>query len=135
MQLTPHELRLLPSAEDVAFYREHGWYISRRILSDEVINKAIVGAERHFAGDRDRPLPFKDGYSDWTPARGNTIRNCEYAALQTSQLLELACHPLIGATAARLCGSHTVRLWDDQLVYKPPDSVNGQTVVGWHVDG
>lgn len=47
-------------------------------------------------------------------------------------------HPQIAACAARLLGCREVRLWHDQLLYKPPlptdrrDDV--QVAVGWHAD-
>ena len=34
-----HDLKaVLPTAEDVAFYREHGWYVAPKVLEDEVID-------------------------------------------------------------------------------------------------
>lgn len=33
MKLTVEEQRLLPTEEDVAIYREHGWYISKKVLT------------------------------------------------------------------------------------------------------
>jgi hypothetical protein len=44
--LTPEEQALLPTPTDVAFYRQHGWYISKRLLTDEEIDTAITGSER-----------------------------------------------------------------------------------------
>jgi len=42
--------------------------------------------------------------------------------------------PVIGAIAARLTGSATIRLWDDQLVQKAPAVGSTGPVVGWHTD-
>ena len=134
MKLTAHEHRLLPSDEDVAFYREHGWYISEQILPEELVEQAIQGSERHFAGERDFPLRISTGYSDWKPGSGNGVRNCEYVALQNRQIRHVVEHPLIGAIASRLSGSRTIRLFYDQLIYKPPDPSDATSVVGWHTD-
>src|SRR5215204_5629831 len=100
MKLSVDEQRLLPSPENVAFYREHGWYISDKIIPDDVIEEAIHGSERHFAGERDVPLPLASGYSDWRPGDGNGVRNCEYVSLQNRQIRRLVERPLIGAIAA-----------------------------------
>jgi hypothetical protein len=45
--------------DDVAFYAEHGWWISPKVFSDDFID----AAERFYRA-RDRTLPFEDGYSD-----------------------------------------------------------------------
>jgi hypothetical protein len=134
MILSPEERELLPSDDDVAFYRRHGWYVSKKILPDAVIDEAIRGSERYFAGERDAALPITGGYSDWRPGHGEGIRNCEYVALQNREIRRLVEYPLLGAVAARLSGSPVIRLFDDQLIFKPPDASDAASVVGWHTD-
>jgi len=46
MILSHEERELLPSDDDIAFYRRHGWYVSKKILPDAVIDEAIRGSER-----------------------------------------------------------------------------------------
>lgn len=46
MKLTDEQLSLMPSDDDVKFYREHGFYLSKKIYSDEQIESAIRGADR-----------------------------------------------------------------------------------------
>ena len=41
---------LLPDEQDVAFYEEHGWYISKKVIPDDVIAEAIAGSEGTSAG-------------------------------------------------------------------------------------
>jgi ectoine hydroxylase-related dioxygenase (phytanoyl-CoA dioxygenase family) len=41
---------------------------------------------------------------------------------------------MIGAIAAKLARTKQIRLLDDQLVYKPPQDLNGKSAVGWHAD-
>ena len=65
MQLTEELQALLPTDEDVASYRERGWYITPKVLSEDVIDRAAAGAERHWAGERDWPLPISEGFKDW----------------------------------------------------------------------
>ncbi len=133
--LSQEQLALLPSQEDVAFYKEHGWYISKKILSDEIIDQAIQGSERYYRTERDTPLPISSGYSDWKPEDGyDVVRNNEFVSLQNRELRQLGLQPIIGAIAARLAKTKQIRLLDDQLVYKPPQDKNGKSAIGWHAD-
>lgn len=133
--LSEEQLALLPTDEDVAFYEEHGWYISKKVLSEEIIEQAIAGSEKLYRGERDAPLSVSSGYSNWKPEDGyNVVRNNEFVSLQNRQLRQLALQPIIGAIAARLAKTKRIRLLDDQLVYKPPTAKNGQSAVGWHAD-
>jgi Phytanoyl-CoA dioxygenase (PhyH) len=136
--LRPEQMAYLPTEADIAFYEAHGWYISPKILADEVIDQAILGSERFYRGDRDGVVPVSDGYSNWKPEDGDGIRNNEFVSLQNQELRQLATQPIISAIAARLSRTDQIRLFDDQLVYKPPqDQTQDQTqdsAVGWHCD-
>ncbi|MBE8998668.1 phytanoyl-CoA dioxygenase family protein [Nostoc sp. LEGE 12447] len=135
---SPHldraQLELLPTAQDVAFYEEHGWYISKKVIPDEMIDAAILASEKFYLGERDAKLPSSTGYSNWKLGDENAIRNNEFVSLQNNVLREFALQPIIGAIAARLTKSKGIRLFEDQLVYKAPHSQNGKGVVGWHTD-
>ena len=134
MRLSAEVEALLPRDEDVAFYEEHGYYVTPKVLPDDAINAAIRGAERHWAGERDWRLPVTGGFGDWKPGDGDTLRNSEYTALQNREIRALVQHPIIGAIAGRLARSNKIRLWDDQLVSKPPSAGPRGPVVGWHTD-
>lgn len=133
MELTRELEDLLPTEDDVASYEEHGYYVSGRVLDDELLDAALRGAERHWAGERDWVLPVSGGFADWRPGDGG-VRNSEYTALQNREIRALVQAPVIGAIAARLSRSPRIRLWDDQLVGKPPASGGQRPVVGWHTD-
>ncbi len=75
--LTPEEQSLLPSDDDMAFYRQHGWYRSKRVLSEALLDRALTGIQRHFSGERDRALPSTSGFSNWKPGDSNTVHNGE----------------------------------------------------------
>jgi Phytanoyl-CoA dioxygenase (PhyH) len=132
--LRPEQIACLPNEDDVASYEEHGWYISPKILSDGVIDRAILGSERFYRGERDGAIPASQGYSNWTPEKGDGIRNNEFVSLQNRELRELAMQPIISAIAARLARTDHIRLFDDQLVYKPPQDETDESAVGWHCD-
>jgi Phytanoyl-CoA dioxygenase (PhyH) len=133
--LSQEQLALLPTDEDVAFYEEHGWFITpKKVIPDEVIDEAIFGAEKFYHGERDRILPHSSGYIDWKVGDGDAIRNKEFACFQKKELRQLGLQPIIGAIAARLARTKEIRLFDDSLVYKGPVTSDCEGVVGWHTD-
>jgi len=85
-----------PDGDDVAFYAEHGWWISPKVLSDDYID-----AVQRFYRARDRTLPFEDEYSNWTEDDGlDVVRNNEFVSLQSDDLRAVACQPVLGAMTA-----------------------------------
>lgn len=134
--LTPEQLGLLPDAADVASYHENGYYISKEgVVPEAVIDAAFDGSQRFYAGEKDAVLPFDTGFSNWQAGDGDGQRNNEFVSLQKKELKALAVYPMLGAIAARLTGSASVRLLDDQLIYKPSNSANAfSTITGWHAD-
>lgn len=133
---TSAQRALLPSDDDVVFYETNGYYISKRgVIPDELVEAAVRGSEAFYRGERDAQLPVAAGFCDWRPWDGDGPRNNEFVSLQKNELRQLALYPLLGAIAARLTRSRTIRVLDDQLVYKPPNAANpSDTVTGWHAD-
>lgn len=124
----------LLSEADIAFYQEHGWLVTSPVLSDRAMDDALRGLDQHWSGHRDHVLPGVGKYcADWMPGDGEGTRNNEYISLQNDLISRLAWSRTVGEIAAAASGSSEIRLFDDQIVYKP----GGQTeaVVGWHVDG
>ena len=134
--LTPDLLALLPTDDDIESYREHGFYVSRLIVPDSVLDEALRGMRRFYAGERDAPFPGPPGAAEqgWKPSDGDVLRKNDYASLQVRELAGLVRYPMIGAVAARLSGTPLVRLWHDQLLYKPIDRPDRPANVGWHTD-
>ncbi|MFG1705309.1 phytanoyl-CoA dioxygenase family protein [Nonomuraea sp. M3C6] len=129
--------QLLPTSEDVEFYRAHGYWISGPIVPAGVLDAAETGMARLYAGDTDRPLPGDRPLGGWRPEHGEVLRKNDYASLVVDELAALVRSRLIAACAARLSGATEIRLWHDQLLYKPPESVlpqGGGVNVGWHTD-
>ncbi|MEO8099660.1 MAG: phytanoyl-CoA dioxygenase family protein [Acidobacteriota bacterium] len=121
-------------AEDISFYDRHGWIVSPQPLPHHLLDGALQGLEQHWAGHRDHVLPGDGtGFGDWMPGDSSATRNNEYLSLQNTQVRTLALSPVIGAVAGALTGSRAIRLFDDQMVYKPGGQQ--ESVVGWHVDG
>ena len=57
--LMESERALLPSDADVAFYAEHGWYLSKKLFSDDEVAGLVTASERYYEGERDRSLPVR----------------------------------------------------------------------------
>src|SRR5450432_3780829 len=133
-ELSPDESALLPGPADIRFYQEHGWFITPRIFSDEEIDLALRGSERYYRGERDEPLPDGTWQWGWSPGDGDGLRKNDYASLQNRELRALVHKPLLAAIAARLAGAREIRLWHDQLLYKPPLPDTARANVGWHTD-
>jgi hypothetical protein len=123
-----------PTDEEIASYHSQGWVVAPAILPDELLDDAVFGARRLYAGERDRALPVSGGYLNWVAQDGPILRLNDYVSLQVDELEKLVRWPLLAQWAARLAGAESVRLFHDQLVGKPADADPGATTVGWHSD-
>ncbi|ACC81010.1 phytanoyl-CoA dioxygenase family protein [Nostoc punctiforme] len=129
------QLALLPTESDIAFYEEHGWFISKKVIPDEIIDEAIAGSENFYRGERDATLPYSTGYSDWKPGDGDAVRNNQHVSYRKKELRKLVLQPIVGAIAAKLARTTEIRLFEDTLVYKAPITISDRGgVVGWHTD-
>ena len=135
--LTAEQAALLPGAEEVARYRECGYYVSQKIFSDAEIDAAVAGSERFYNLDLDEPeahvLKKIEG-SRPQNRPGEGLRKNDYASFWNRDLAHLVRHPLLGAIAARLMDTPEIRLWHDQLLFKPTDMPDKKANVGWHTD-
>ncbi|OMI85547.1 hypothetical protein BSZ07_33555 [Streptomyces sp. M1013] len=132
---------LMPSAEDIASYRQNGYYVSQKILSEELIVGALEGSERLYRGEYDERFPWSDNpsvdpnfgvpFTDRTRSRADG-----YASFHSFGLRALARHPVISSIAAALTGATEIRSWKDQLIYKAPASspAENEGVTGFHQD-
>ena len=48
------ELPALPADEEVDFYATHGWYLTRRLFTDDEVDALQQASERYYAGHRYR---------------------------------------------------------------------------------
>lgn len=133
-QLSEADLALLPTESDIQFFEEHGWYITPKIIPDELIDLALQGCDRFYRGERDAELPTLDRFANWTPESATSLRNNEFVARQVKEFQPLAFSALIGATAARLTRSPGMRLFEEQIIYKPPQCEGSEGIIGWHTD-
>ncbi len=135
LRLTEREQALLPSDADVAGYAEHGWYLSRKLLTDDEVDCLFAASERFYAGHRDRRLPARPpNLAYWEPSHGGVQRHNDYVHYECDEIGRILRKPLIGAVAARLAQATEIRLFQSTLIYKPPVGDEESNLVPWHAD-
>ena len=122
----------LPTPGDVAFYREHGWYVTDPIVPLDLLDDMVRRVDDHQRRPDAERLRSTVGHEDWRPGDPPGVQNSEFLTYQQPAFGVLTLAPLIGAIAARLAGTGSVRLFDDQAVVKQPD--DGEAIIGWHTD-
>jgi hypothetical protein len=119
---------MVPTAEDVAFYRKHwyvreyGWYVSEncryvrehcwhvepRVLADEIIDRGWRGRNVTWERERDWPSPVSEDSRTGDRVIHDTIGIGEIGTLHPDQS---ACGPpIIRAISARLVSTSEIRL-------------------------
>ncbi len=127
---------LLPTEEDIRSYEENGFWVSRKILDDDFIEQVRNAMYRLWASE------FETGKEPWGgPWRlGDNplaIRKMDQAHWSSTVIRKLALNETVGAIAARLARTGEIRLWHDQLLYKPGAGAQAAKAggnVGWHQD-
>jgi hypothetical protein len=134
--LTEQEIDLLPSDEDVAFFAEHGWYLSKKLFNDNEVDDLLSATDRYYEGDRDRRLPVRPPrLAYWEPTSGTNIqRHNDYVHYESDGIAKALLKPLIGAVAARLAGTAEIRVFQSTLIFKPPIAGEPSNIVPWHFD-
>ncbi|MFI2610481.1 4-hydroxyphenylpyruvate dioxygenase [Kitasatospora sp. NPDC018619] len=134
-RLTEAERALLPTPDEVAHYREHGWYLSRRLFSDEELDTLQAATELYYTGRRDRELPVRPPrLASWRAADGPVQRHNDYVHYESDAIGAILRKPLVGAVAALLAGAEEIRIFQSTLIYKPPVPEEPSNRVPWHFD-
>ena len=133
--LSDTEMELLPSDEDVKFYQKSGWYVSKKLFTDEETDTLLTASERFYAGHRDQNLPsHPPTLAYWDPSRGNVQRHNDYIHYEMKAISDILTKPLIGAVAALLADTSAIRVFQSTLIYKPPNPDEKTNLVPWHFD-
>jgi ectoine hydroxylase-related dioxygenase (phytanoyl-CoA dioxygenase family) len=120
--------------EDKTRFDRDGYWISPKLLTDEQIAALREAHERIWSGDFDG-----DGYplypipTSYDPVK---LRKLDNGWWINDRVRETVTAPLLGRLAADLLDVDSIRLWHDQVIYKP--GLNGEPSnagnVGWHQD-
>jgi hypothetical protein len=133
--LTEQERSLLPTDEEVLGYAEHGWYLTRKLFTDDEIDTIVAETERFYQGAKDRSLPLRPpNLAYWTQADGPVQRHNDYIHYESDVIGQILRKPLVGAVAARLAQAEEIRIFQATLIYKPPRPDEPSNRVPWHMD-
>jgi hypothetical protein len=129
------DLSALPADDEVEFYTTHGWYLSRRLFTDDEIDTLRRASEDFYAGHRDRALPGRPPrLARWTPQDGDVQRHNDYIHYESAAIGAVLRKPVVGAVAARLSRAREIRVFQSTLIYKPCDPDEPSNIVPWHYD-
>ena len=133
--LTEEERSLLPSDSDVEFYAKHGWYLTKKLFTDDEVDELVEASERYYAGERSRTLPLRPPkLAYWEPSSGDVQRHNDYVHYEHDGLSRLLRKPVVGAVAAALARADEIRVFQTTLIYKPPIAAEPTNIVPWHFD-
>jgi ectoine hydroxylase-related dioxygenase (phytanoyl-CoA dioxygenase family) len=120
--------------EDKARFDRDGYWISPKLLTDEQIAKLRVAHDRIWSGDFDG-----DGYPMYPvnlKLDPKKIRKQDNGWWINDAVRDTVTDPYIGELAADLLEVDSIRLWHDQMIFKPGlgSEVSNAGNVGWHQD-
>lgn len=123
------------SAADRQRFYETGYWISPKLVDDARIARLRDAQERIWRGEFDGAAYPMTG--PWNmPADPLALRKLDNGWWINDEVRSLVTDPVLGAIAADLLDTDEIRLWHDQVLYKPgragPTTVAGN--VGWHQD-
>ncbi|MDF2837630.1 MAG: phytanoyl-CoA dioxygenase [Paenibacillus sp.] len=123
------------TAADKETFQRDGYWISPKLLDDEQIAKLREAHERIWSGRYDG-----DGY----PMNGSYVPSANPLALRkldngwwvNDEVRSVVTDPWIGRLCADLLEVDEIRLWHDQVIYKPGagEAETKAGNVGWHQD-
>ncbi|MFD2613401.1 phytanoyl-CoA dioxygenase family protein [Paenibacillus gansuensis] len=120
--------------QDRQKFDRDGYWISPKLISDEQIAKLREAHERLWSGDYDG-----DGYTMnhfRLSSNPDALRKIDNGWWVNDEVHRVVTDPFIGELAADLLGTDEIRLWHDQVIYKPGigDKASADGNVGWHQD-
>lgn len=134
--LLPIDVEAVVTDAVVEEYWERGYWISPKLFDDEQIAALRAAHERFWRGEYDREIPSQYGITKVDPNSPKVRQQCN--AFWLSDTIRAAVtSPVLGAIAARLMRTESVRLWHDQAIYKPGTGSQATTEagnIGWHQD-
>jgi ectoine hydroxylase-related dioxygenase (phytanoyl-CoA dioxygenase family) len=112
-------------------YARDGYWVSPVLFDADEVGRFLEATARVVAGEYLRGkaptlcLPFEPGEHD--------LRKIDNAWWADDDIASLATDGRVAEIAADLLGADSIRLWQDQLLFKPPGGP-AETTIGWHQD-
>ncbi|WJH34267.1 phytanoyl-CoA dioxygenase family protein [Paenibacillus aurantius] len=122
--------------QDRKEFREKGYWISPKLLDDDQIARLRKAHDRVWAGDYDgdgypmHPQSVRPAYEELK------LRKLDNGWWVNDEVRQAVTDPVMGRWAADLLETDEIRLWHDQMIYKPGvgDRETAAGNVGWHQD-
>ena len=127
----------LPTDDDLDFFHENGYWLSPRLIDEDQIAALRRAHDALFRAERDFDVCGFWGPLEPAGADSPGLRQCNNGWWFNAEIRKLVTSPLIGAIAARFLQTSEVRLWHDQVLWKPGLGPQGPSLegnVGWHQD-
>jgi alpha-beta hydrolase superfamily lysophospholipase/ectoine hydroxylase-related dioxygenase (phytanoyl-CoA dioxygenase family) len=119
------------TANQVRAFETDGFVAGIRVLDAEALEAVRAAVERIRAGDSPHAHRLYEVEEDYYRAPERNAFHCLGGWLVEPVLHDLVFHPAATVPAAQLLRAPRLRLWHDQLFYKPPRHPG---VVAWHQD-
>lgn len=124
----------LPKEQDVSFFEENGYWLSPVIFTSEELEAIKAHQDALYQGQYELG---REPVCNWLEGKDSpsALRKTDNSHWADGTLRQLALDPTIGAIAAKLMKADVIRLWHDQLLYKPARGSGKESAnVGWHQD-
>lgn len=118
--------------EQVEFYRINGYLAGPRVLSDEEIGILKARIDDILAGRLPFPEHLLGETTQKSRAKGQLPSVKVVNLFRHDTVFRSVLHNRLVSTLAHDLMEGPVRLWEDQMIYKPPFDENA--AVGWHQD-
>ena len=135
MTVTLREQSFTLTDDDLARYETDGYWISPPLIDKDQIAELRQAHNRVWAGDFDgdgftqHPGSTKDEYDP------HAIRKVDNGFWVNTVVRDLVISEAVGSVGRQLMQCDRVRLWHDQVIYKPPTGDAGNSGnIGWHQD-
>lgn len=118
-------------------FRERGFLRVGRVIDDTAVDRLRADLDIVMAGKAPKPPVLNRnmlaGRTEYASPQGQQATVIQIVNIWQSSdaFFQHACTPEITSLAAQLCATDTLRIWHDQIQYKPPEH-GGPT--GWHQD-
>jgi ectoine hydroxylase-related dioxygenase (phytanoyl-CoA dioxygenase family) len=118
-------------ADERRFFDENGYVAGVRVLEGAALEAVREAVERLRAGTSPHLERLYETDEEYAKDPERNTFHCLGGWLVEPALRELVFHAAVTVPAAQLLGLDRLRLWHDQLFYKPP---RHRGVVAWHQD-
>ncbi len=130
------KIEQLVTEDVVNEYWERGYWRSPKLFTDSQIERLREAHERFWRRELDQEVPSQYGLTDVQLDSPRLRQDCN-GYWVNDEIKAAVTSPVLGAIAARLMRVDSVRLWHDQVIYKPGTGQSTTTIegnVGWHQD-